>query len=160
RETVKPRDPNCIARLQLADPAMLSQLAEVRAENPLARRKTSAEFPFQFIGRRMQNSTNSSPRPGGIVRTGYNPLWMHPDDMEQLMLKIGDEVEVRSRHGAIPGFVDADRNLRRGVVAMTHGFGAKPNSNHNPRRDGSNVNLLVSWEDDPDPYHGMPRMSA
>jgi hypothetical protein len=50
--------------------------------------------------------------------------------------------------------------MRPGVVAMTHGFGPRPHSNYDPRRDGSNVNLLLSWDDDPDPYHGMPRMSA
>jgi hypothetical protein len=31
---------------------------------------------------------------------------------------------------------------------------------YDPRRDGANVNQLLSWEDDNDPYHGMPRMSA
>jgi hypothetical protein len=50
--------------------------------------------------------------------------------------------------------------MRAGVVAMTHGFGPRPGSNYDPRRDGSNINLLLSWEDDADPYHGMPRMSA
>ena len=34
RDWVKPRDPECTARLQLADPVMLEQLAEVRGENP------------------------------------------------------------------------------------------------------------------------------
>jgi len=160
RDTVAPRDPACAARLQLADAAMLAELAEVRAEDPLARRRTGSDYPFQLICRRMQGSTNSMPRPEGIVRTGYNPLWMHPDDMAKLALHDGDEVEIRSRHGAIPGFVEADGDMRPGVVAMTHGFGPRPNSNYDPRRDGSNVNLLLSWTDDPDPYHGMPRMSA
>ncbi len=56
--------------------------------------------------------------------------------------------------------VEGDATMRPGVVAMTQGFGPKPNSNYDPRRDGSNINVLLSWEDDPDPYHGMPRMSA
>jgi anaerobic selenocysteine-containing dehydrogenase len=139
---------------------MLEQLAEVRAEDPLARRRTGSDYPFQLVCRRMQGSTNSAPRPEGVIRTGYNPLWMHPDDMAALDVCTGDEVEIRSRHGAIPGFVEADADMRPGVVAMTHGFGPKPNSNYDPRRDGSNINLLLSWHDDPDPYHGMPRMSA
>jgi len=160
RETVKARDVACTARLELADAVMLEQLAQVRAENPFARRRTGPDFPFQFICRRMQNATNSAPRPDGILPTRYNPLWMHPDDMEQLRLQGGDAIEIRSRHGAIPGFVQADHTLRRGVVAMAHGFGPRPGHDYDPRRDGSNVNLLVSWDDDPDPYHGMPRMSA
>ncbi|MCB2074610.1 MAG: molybdopterin-dependent oxidoreductase [Novosphingobium sp.] len=160
RDTVGPRDPACTARLQLADPAMLDELGEVRAEDPLARRRTDGEYPYLLVCRRMQATTNSAPRPEGIVRTGYNPLWMHPDDMAQLGVEDGDEVEIRSHHGAIPGFVEGDADMRPGVVAMTHGFGPKPNSNYDPRRDGSNINLLLSWEDDADPYHGMPRMSA
>lgn len=160
RDIVGPRDPAGTARFQLADPAMLDQLAEVRAEDPLRRRKVSDDYPFQLICRRMIATTNSAPRPEGIVRTGYNPLWMHPQDMEGLGVRDGDEVAIRSHYGEIVGFVEADADMRPGVVAMTHGFGPKPGSNYDPRREGSNVNLLLSWEDDPDPYHGMPRMSA
>ena len=159
-DTVAPRDPAATARLQLADPAMLAELAEVRAEDPLVRRRTDTDYPFQLVCRRMMASTNSSPRPDGIVRSGYNPLWMHPQDMVDHGLVDGGEVELRSRHGAIPAFVEADAELRRGVVAITHGFGPRPDRAYDPRRDGSNINLLLSWDDDPDPYHGMPRMSA
>jgi anaerobic selenocysteine-containing dehydrogenase len=160
RGVVLPRDPACTARLQLADPAMLSELAAVRAEDPLARRRTGSEFPFQLVCRRMMSTTNSSPPAPGVVRTGYNPLWMHPEDMAALDLAGGEEVEIRSRHGAIPGFVESDADMRRGVVAMTHGFGKRPGRDYDPHRDGSNINLLLRWEDDADPYHGMPRMSA
>ncbi|MCX7863704.1 MAG: molybdopterin-dependent oxidoreductase [Novosphingobium sp.] len=160
RDWVKPGDPACTARLQLADPVMLDQLAEVRAEDWFRRRLVGKAYPFQLICRRMQETTNSGIKPDGLVKTGYNPLWMNPLDMERLGLSSGDEVELSSRHGAIPAFVEPEPTLRHGVVAMTHGFGPRPNSNYDPRRDGSNVNLLISWEDDPDPYHGMPRMSA
>ena len=160
RDIVRPRDPACIARLQLADPAMLQELADVRAENPLTRRATNDDYPFQLVCRRMMATTNSSPRTDGIVRSGYNPLWMNPQDMARLELHDGDQVCIRSRHGEITGFVEADADMRPAVVAMTHGFGPKPSRPYDPKRDGSNINLLLSWEDDPDPYHGMPRMSA
>lgn len=160
REFVKPRDPACTARLQLADPTMLAELAQLRTEPPLVRRKTDDEFPFLFVCRRMQGSTNSAPRPAGVIRTGYNPLWMNPQDMVRIGVSEGDQVAIRSRHGEIVGFVEADADMREGVVAMTHGFGPRPDQTYDPRRDGSNVNILVSWENDPDPYHGMPRMSA
>ena len=157
---VKPREPEWTARLQLADPTMLAELAEVRSENPLARRRTDGDYPFQLICRRMQGSTNSSPRPEGVVHTGYNPLWMNLGDMARLELRDGDEVAIRSRHGEITGFVEGDVGMREGVVAMTHGFGPRPHSDYDARRDGSNINMLLSWHDDPDPHHGMPRMSA
>jgi anaerobic selenocysteine-containing dehydrogenase len=160
RARVAPRDPACTARLQLADTAMLAELSAVRAENDRARRGTDANFPLLLVCRRMQATTNSAPRTDGIVRSSYNPLWMHPDDLARLGIQSGDQVEIRSRHGMIPGFVEADADMRPGVVAMTHGFGPRPGVTYDPRRDGSNINLLLSWEDDPDPYHGMPRMSA
>ena len=160
RDTVKAPDASNTARMELADRNMLAELAQVRTEDPLARRQTDSEFPYQLICRRIQTTTNSSPRPPGIVKTGYNPLWLHPDDMAQLNIGDGDQVTIRSHHGEIPGFVEAEPTLRRGVVAMTHGFGPAPDRDYDPRRDGSNINLLLSWEDDADPYHGMPRMSA
>jgi anaerobic selenocysteine-containing dehydrogenase len=160
RATVAPRDPACPARLQLADPIMLAQLADVRAEDAGARRGVGSDYPFQLVCRRMMQTTNSAPRPEGIVRTGYNPLWMSPADMDRLAVQSGDQVEVRSRHGAIAGFVERDPDMRPGVVAMTHGFGPRPDRDYDPRRDGSNINQLLSWDDCPDPYHGMPRMSA
>jgi anaerobic selenocysteine-containing dehydrogenase len=160
RDVVKGGDPACTVRLQLANPDMLVELAQVRAEDPLARRGTGDDYPFLLICRRMMNSTNSNPRPDGLVRTGFNPLWMHPDDMKNLGLNDADEVEIRSRGGVIVGFVEGDETMRPGTVGMTHGFGGRPNGPYDPRRDGSNVNMLLRWDDDPDPYHGMPRMSA
>ena len=71
-------------RLGKPDPAMLAELAQVRAEAPLARRRTSEDYPFLLVCRRMQATTNSAPRIEGIVPTGYNPLWMNPADMARL----------------------------------------------------------------------------
>lgn len=160
RAVVQPRDPACEARLELADPAMMAQLREVRTEDVRKRRATDAEFRFLLIPHRMQNSFNSSPRPDGLVRTGYNPAFMNPDDMEALSLESGAGVRISSRHGSIIGFVEPDPDLRPGVIAMTHGFGPRHGHSYDPRRDGSNVNELMRWDDDNDPYHGMPRMSA
>ncbi len=160
RSTVLPRDSQSTAKLQLADPTMLAELKGVRDEEVMQRRKTSADYPFLLIPRRMQNSTNSMPRIDGIIRTGYNPLFMHSSDMSRLALESGARVQLKTRHGTAVGFVEADDDLRPGVVAMTHGFGAKHGVPYDPRRHGTNVNQLLSWEDDNDPYHGMPRMGA
>jgi anaerobic selenocysteine-containing dehydrogenase len=159
RDVVRARDPDCEARLELADPAMLDQLREVRGEAPLARRGTSADFPLLLVTRRVQETTNSGMKFEGAKRS-YNPAFMHPDDLARLALASGDMVEIRSRHGRVTGFVEADPSLRPGVVAMTHGFGARFGRRYDPRRDGANVNDLLSWADDYDPYHGMPRMSG
>jgi anaerobic selenocysteine-containing dehydrogenase len=160
RAVIGPRDPACTARLQLGDPAMHAELRAIRAENVGGRRKTGPDFPFLLIPRRMQTMNNSGFRVESPMRPGYNPAFMHPDDLARLSLDAGARVEIRSRHGAIIGFVEPDPDLRRGVVAMSHGYGARPGVAYDPRRHGANVNELLSWQDDCDPYHGMPRMGA
>jgi anaerobic selenocysteine-containing dehydrogenase len=160
RTLVRARDPDCDARLQLADAAMLAELRGVRSENVLARRRTDHEFPFLLISRRTQRSTNSGVRVEKVLKMSPNPAWMHPDDLRARALAPGDQVAISSRHGSIIGFVEADPNVRRGVIAMSHGYGARHGRAYDPRRDGANVNELLSWDDDSDPYHGMPRMSA
>jgi anaerobic selenocysteine-containing dehydrogenase len=160
RDVVGPRDPACAARLQLADPYMLEAIAELRAEDPMARRKTGPDYPWLLIPRRMMSMNNSGLRAEGLVKTGYNPAYMHPDDLTALGLAPGARVEIASRHGSIVGFVEPDPDVKPGVVSIAHGFGGKPGAGHDPRRDGANVNRLTRWDDDPDPYHGMPRMGA
>ncbi len=160
REMVGPRDPDCTARLELANTTMISELATVRSEDVSARRRLNQDFPFLLIPRRMQNVTNAAYRPPGVLRTPYNPLFMNPLDLDQLSLRNGDLVEIRSRNGRIAGVVQADRGLRRGVVALTHGFGKNPGEESDPRKDGCNVNRLTRVDDDYDPYTGIPRMGA
>ncbi len=160
RDVVGSRDAACAARLELADATMLSELADVRAEEVLARRRVDEDFPFLLITRRAQESTNSGVRVEGRIKISPNPAYMHPDDLASLSLGSGDRVEIRSRHGRVIAFVAADSDLRRGVVSMTHGFGARHSRDYDPRRDGANVNQLLSWEQEYDRYHGMPRMSA
>lgn len=160
RGRVGPGDPDCTARLQLADPVMIAQLAEVRGEEVLARRKTSDEFPLLLTCRRMMDSFCTTHRPEGMVRTGYNPLRIHPEDMATLGLASGDAVELRSRHGMVTGIAESDDTMRPGAVGLAFGFGRRAGRNYDPRQDGCNVNELISWMDDYDPYHGMPRMSA
>ncbi|MFA5548250.1 MAG: molybdopterin dinucleotide binding domain-containing protein [Porticoccaceae bacterium] len=161
RRRVGPRDADCAARLELANPAMLAELAEVRGENVAARRGTDGEYPFLFISRRIQNSTNAvSSTDRSVLAKPYNPAYMNPGDLAALGLGPGDRVEIRSRHGAIIGLVEPEADLRPGVLSMPHGFGPPPGEGEDPARHGANVNRLISWRDDFDPHNGMPRMSA
>jgi len=160
REIVGPRDPDCTARLELANPAMLEELAKVRAEDFAQRRGTNQDFPFLLIPRRMQNVTNAAYRPPGVMRNPYNPLFMNPADMKERGIAGGDVVEIRSRHGTIAAVVQGDAGLRPGVVSLTHGFGKNPGEPCDPRKDGANVNRLTRVDDDYDPYTGIPRMGA
>ena len=93
-------------------------------------------------------------------RRGHNSAYMNAVDLEAMNLNPGDKVKIASRHGEMIGFVDIDKKLRRGVVSMCHGYGAAPGQKGAPSDVGSNVNQLTSWDDDYDPYTGIPRMGA
>ena len=107
-------------------------------------------------------AANSSGRSLHLLPRGrpWNPAYLHPEDLAELELSPGDLVRIRSRHDAVLGVVDADENLRRGLVSMTHAFGANPGEDEDPRSVGSNTGRLLRAEDDCDPVSGIPRMGA
>ena len=161
RVRVAPRDPACTARLELADGQMLADLAALAAEDIAARRGTSAAYPFLLIPKRMQNTTNGSFRPDpGRLHIATNPAFLHPADLAEQGLEPDALVRIRSRHGTIEVVVAADADLRRGVVAISHGFGRHPAQPADARRYGANVNRLFVLDEDVDRYSGMPRMGA
>jgi anaerobic selenocysteine-containing dehydrogenase len=155
----EPRDAECTARLDVGNPEMMTELAEVVRE-PM---QDSDEYPYRLICRRaahMYNSTGADLpmliRKGG---TG-NPAYMHPQDLAGLGLAPGDVAELSSRHGAVRAIVQPDDSLRPGLVSMTHAFGDLPRERADFRLVGSSASQLTSVEDDFDRYSGIPRMSA
>jgi anaerobic selenocysteine-containing dehydrogenase len=161
RVAVQPRDPDCADRLRLDDPHMLGELADIAVEDYAARRGRDGAFPYLFIPRRVQNVTNSMFRPSpALPGTAINPAFLHPDDLADLGLADGDLAIVRSRHGEIEAVVEGDATLRRGVLAMTHGYGRNLGEAANPRVHGANVNRLTSLTEELEPYSGMPRLGA
>jgi anaerobic selenocysteine-containing dehydrogenase len=159
--TIAPRDADCVDRLQLADPTMISELAEVHAEDFVARRQSEL-FPFQLICRRSNTTLNSigTNIPAQLKGKAYNPLHMHPLDLADLGLQEGRVVRIQSRYDGILGVVESDGTLRRGIVSMTQGFGAQGEAaERNPLLAGSNLNLLIHG-DEYDPISGIARMSA
>ena len=149
-------------RLDVGNPYMMGELAEVLAFNFEAER-TGSDFPFRLISRRSSNFINSVGRslPGTKLTRGkgYNPLFVHPQDLTELGLKPGDEVTIASRHDRIPGVVEADETMRRKVVAMYHCFGGLVDEDSEFRSQGSNVGRLTPIDTEFDPITGIPRMS-
>jgi anaerobic selenocysteine-containing dehydrogenase len=161
RVHVGPRDPACSDKLELANGSMVAELAEMAAEDIVTRRGTNADYPLLLIPKRMQNVTNGTIKlDAGRLKVMTNPAFLHPDELEAHGLKPGDLAEVRSRHGMIEAVVEADPDLRRGVLAIAHGFGRAPGQSGDTRRFGSNVNKLTKLDDDYDKVSGMPRMGA
>jgi anaerobic selenocysteine-containing dehydrogenase len=161
RVHVGPRDPACTDRLDLGNEAMMGDLATMAAEDILVRRGTNEEYPLLLIPRRMQNVTNGTARlEPGRLKVLTNPAFLHPEELRTRGMAPGDLAEVRSRHGMIEVVVAADPDLRRGVLAIAHGFGRAPGESADTRRHGANVNRLTRLDDDYDRYSGMPKMGA
>ena len=120
------------------------------------------ELPFLLVPRRENRVINSTGRtiPGLMRGRTWNPAFLHPSDLAALGLAPGDAVEIRSEHDAVVGIVEADADLRPGVVSMSHGFGANPDEPEDPRADGASTNRLLRTDVGHDPVTGMPRMGA
>jgi anaerobic selenocysteine-containing dehydrogenase len=89
------------------------------------------------------------------ARYSTNRLFMNPDDIAAAGLADGQEVEIQSKHGSITGLLWADRSLRRGVVSMTHHWGAEQES-----RDRHTANLISIDPRDLSTISYMPHQSA
>lgn len=161
---VQPREEGCTDMLQLGDPLMMADLAEIAAEDFRAER-TDPEYPFRLVSRRANSTMNSIlvGLPAAARNKHHNPLFVHPEDLAGLGLRDGDVVRVSSRAGEVGAVVEGDDTLLRGVVAMTQGFGtseegAEDGTGRNPYL-GANVNVLIPNDRDFDPITGIPRMS-
>jgi anaerobic selenocysteine-containing dehydrogenase len=162
RQRVAARDADCEARLDVGNDDLLTELERITERNRVAAIELTADRPFVLIGRRENRVINSTGRnlPGLMRGRSYNPAFMHPDDLAALAIAPGDLVEIRSPHGVVRGVVQADGDLRHGIVSMSHGFGRNPGEPEDPRVDGANTNRLFRTDVDYDPITGMPRMGA
>lgn len=159
RVKVAARDPACTARLQLADPLMLAELAQVSGE---VRPRPADGFSHLLVSRRINQVMNSvgqhlaqDPEQGGVT-----PAYLHSADFAALGLAPGGIATVRSAHGAIEVRVKPDDHLRPGVISVVHGYGgllAEAASGNG--QAGCSVTRLVGM-DEFDPITGIPRMSG
>jgi len=157
---VLPREPECSAMLQLADPMMLQELRDLHPAS--AQWKSDSEYPFMLVCRRANNFMNSVGAGLFDLDRGrtHTPAYMHPQDLEAIGISEGALIEVRSRHGVMMARVEADDSLRVGLVSVVHGFGGS--STHAGPDDElhlGSVTRLVGM-DERDPISGIPRMSA
>ena len=162
--TVLPKSPDWPEKLDVGNPFMMSDLAEVHSE-PVTDHggyATAMTFTHRLVSRRMNDVYNSSGRdiPKLVRNHRYNPAFMNPSDLEALGLHAGDVVEISSDHATILGVVEEAEDVRSGVVSMAHSFGDAPEFDRKVFTIGSNTGRLTSVERDYDPRIGMPRMSA
>ncbi len=161
-ETVASKDGDCSERLDVGNLHMMEELKAVFTFD-FATEHATRGYPFRLISRRSNNFINSAGRtlPGGKLTRGkrYNPLFMHPADLEELGLTTGDTVTIASRHDRIPSIVEADQTIRRKVVAMYHCFGGLIDEDDAFVDQGSNVGRLTPTDTEYDSISGIPRMS-
>ena len=137
------------ARFAIAPDDVVAELAELADEQV----GPDPARPFRFSVRRMREVQNTQYHalPTIHQRVPANPVWMHPGDLAMLGLTDGETVRVDSRHGEIEAALAADPTMRRGVVAMSHGWGGGI---------GANVNRLTDRIEGRDPINAMPVLTG
>ncbi len=119
------------------------------------------ERPYRLIVGRSRETMNSvGRRLPGLARNGYNPCFMHPDDLSAANLDPGALVALTSDYGSVTAIVQPDATLRPGVLTMTHCFGGEPGLEDDPRRFGTNPTRLLSLQTGLQPISLMPLMTA
>ena len=76
-------------------------------------------------------------------RNAFNPLYLHPEDAAARGLTEGDPITVSSASGNVETVVGIDAALRRGVVALSHGYGERWATDPDDAEVGVNVNRLL-----------------
>ncbi|HPG25578.1 MAG TPA: molybdopterin-dependent oxidoreductase [Myxococcota bacterium] len=155
---VEPGEADAAARLCVGSALLLDELATFAAGEAYEREG----FDYHLVSRRMANTFNSvgTDIPALTDRYGTNPAFMHPDDLIREGLAKGDRIRLASAHGEVEARVWPDPDLRRGLVSMTHcwGAGSDPTGSSGPH--GAHVGELISVEVDCARFSGIPLMSA
>jgi anaerobic selenocysteine-containing dehydrogenase len=168
---VAPKTPGWSGRLDLANGEMMAALArDARlglaasprpySDGPDRDTDDGARYPFRLLCRRAGHMFNSAGNdPSTNHGKPYNPAFLHPEDLRELDLGVGDVVSITSSRASIIGIVESDPSLRRGLVSMTHGYGDGPERDDAYRSIGSSTNRLLFDDLQFDPYTGQPQMS-
>lgn len=124
-------------RVQLAPPLLMDEVATVLAGRAgrsqddgeagaeLQAGRAGDEYDLQLIGRRHLRSNNSWLHNVEAMVKGRDrcTALMHPDDTAARGIAEGDRVVVTSPNGSIEVPVEVSDEIRRGVVAIPHGWG-------------------------------------
>jgi len=143
-------------KVHLAVPELLDWLG---ALDPAAEQPDPA-YPFTLVAgqRRMHNANQIFRTPAWRKSDPDGALRIHPDDLAALGATDGGWMAVETRTGRIVARVEADASMRRGLVALPHGYGqAYPDGRGERVVNGPRLNLITAHDDcDPiaaTPYH-------
>jgi anaerobic selenocysteine-containing dehydrogenase len=143
-------------KIHLAVPEMLDWLARL---DP-ATEPVDPAYPFTLVAgqRRMHNANQIFRSPAWRKTDPDGALRIHPDDLADLGGSNGGWMAVSTRTGRIVCRAEADPSMRRGLVALPHGYGQSyPDGAGGRVIDGPRLNLITAGDDcDPiaaTPYH-------
>ena len=143
-------------KIHLAVPEMLDW---IRRLDPAAEALDPA-YPFMLVAgqRRMHNANQIFRTPAWRKSDPDGALRIHPDDLAALGATDGGWMAVTTRTGRLVARIEGDDSLRRGLVALPHGYGQSyPDGAGGRVVDGPRLNLITAHDDcDPiaaTPYH-------
>jgi anaerobic selenocysteine-containing dehydrogenase len=141
-------------KVRLVIPEMLDWLARLEP----AQAQPRPDFPFVLAAgqRRMFNANQIFRDPAWRKSDPDGALLVHPLDLASLATEDGDWLAVESPRGRIVVRAEADPSMRRGQLALPHGFGqAYPAVDGERLVNGPRINLLTAG-DSRDPIAGTP----
>lgn len=109
------------ARLDLAQPQMIAELARLAAEQVVS----ESGDGLLLIGRRDLRTNNSwlHNAPSSVKGRDRCTLIMHPEDAQERKLASEEPVRIRSRVGEVVARLEVSDEIMRGVVSLPHGWG-------------------------------------
>jgi anaerobic selenocysteine-containing dehydrogenase len=129
------------------------------AERLLTRDGDTAEFPLRLIGLRELRSHNSWMHNSELLMRGgrSHAARVHPEDAAACGIEDGEACRIISAHGAIELPARVTDEVKRGTIAVPHGWGHRGGWRLAAAAGGANVNLLSS--SDPDDLERLAGMA-
>ena len=130
-------------RVRLDPPEIAAEARRLEARNG-----HDPEYPLRLIGLRELRSHNSWMHNSELLMRGgrAHAARIHPDDAEAHAIADGEPCRISSAHGAIELPARLTDEVRRGTIAVPHGWGHRGGWKVANAAGGANVNLLASSE--------------
>jgi len=143
-------------KIHLAVPEMLDWIRRLDA----AAEAPDPAYPFMLVAgqRRMHNANQIFRTPAWRKSDPDGALRIHPEDLAALGGTDGGWMAVATKTGRLVTRIESDDSMRRGLVALPHGYGQSyPDGAGGRVVDGPRLNLITAHDDcDPiaaTPYH-------
>jgi anaerobic selenocysteine-containing dehydrogenase len=133
------------------------------AERLAARNGHDPEFPLRLIGLRELRSHNSWMHNAPLLMRGgrTHSARIHPDDASAVGISDGEAVRISSPHGSIEIAATVTDEVKRGTIAVPHGWGHTGGWQLAASAGGANVNSLTSSNpDDLERLAGMAHLNG